>query len=275
MESGCPEIHIATRWSNKDPIGMILESADGEKYEQIVIPALLEDGKSFCEEVRTTKEYLDTKAGIDSVIWESVYMQHPIEAKGLLFPIDQLRKFELKELNEGMIDAIIGFTDTADEGTDYLASLSVALSGTRAFLVNVVFTQDPVEVTESLVARQIIDDGHSKHVVESNAGGKGFGRNIKRLVEEGESDCHVTWRPSTQNKETRILMSSGQIKRDFWFRSDYEHGSMYDRFMRQLCSYVKMGTDQPDDAPDALTGVAEMVFRPGMRFLNSTQQGSD
>lgn len=267
LESGCPEVHIATRWSMRDPIGMILDSADGKKYEKIVVPALI-NGRSFCEAVRTTEEYLTTRAGLDEAIWEAEYMQNPIEAKGLLYPAHELRRFELRELTADRVASIIGFTDTADEGTDHLASLSVALSGSKAYVIDVVFSQEPVEITEAAVAQQIIDHGHVRHTVESNSGGKMFARNLQRLI-AGKSRCHVTWKASTTNKETRILMASGQIKRDFLFRSDYAPGSPYDRFMRQLTSYVKMGRNQPDDAPDALTGVADMIFRPAVRFLGT------
>ena len=65
-------------------------------------------------------------------------------------------------------------------------------------------------------------------------------------------------------------MTSGQVKEYFYFRSDYEPGSQYDKFMRQLTSFVTMGKNQHDDAPDSITGVAEMVFSPrSIGFLNS------
>ena len=268
MESGCPEIHIATRWSKKDPIGRVLDSLEAGDYEKIVIPALI-DGRSFCEGVKTTEEFLEMRRIVDDAIWEAEYMQNPIESKGLLFPEHELKRFALNELSDDRTGAIIGYTDTADEGTDYLASLAVAISGEKAFLLDVVFTQDPIEVTEALVAQQIINTKQVRHVVESNSGGKSFARNVQKII-KGRSRCHITWKPTTQNKETRILMTSGQVKEYFHFRSDYEAGSQYDKFMRQLTSYVKMGRNQGDDAPDALTGIAEQVFSPGsIKFLSS------
>ena len=60
METGCPEIHIATRWSKKDPIGRLVESEAGE-WTIITVPALDESGKSFCESVKTTAEYEELK----------------------------------------------------------------------------------------------------------------------------------------------------------------------------------------------------------------------
>jgi len=145
----------------------------------------------------------------------------------------------------------------------------VAISGKKCFVIDVVFTQEPVEITEALVSQQVIDNEHVMHRVESNSGGKGFARAVAAILRDRGCRCKVTWQPSTQNKETRILMSSGQVKEYFYFRNDYRPGSQYDKFMRQLTSYVKMGTNQPDDAPDALTGAAQMVLTPSMRFLQS------
>ena len=67
-----------------------------------------------------------------------------------------------------------------------------------------------------------------------------------------------------------MLMNSGQIKKFFRFRSDYKPGSDYDKFMRMLTGYVKLGKNKHDDAPDALTGVAQQLFEPrGIRILSN------
>jgi len=42
------------------------------------------------------------------------------------------------------------------------------------------------------------------------------------------------------------LMAAGYIKEFFYFRSDYEPGSDYDKFMRALTSYVKLGKNKHD-----------------------------
>jgi predicted phage terminase large subunit-like protein len=272
METGCAEIHIATRWSKSDPIGRLLSSSDAGKYKKIVIPALI-NGRSFCEAVKTTAEYNELKALTDSFIWEAEFMQNPIEAKGLLFPENELARFDLAKLRRSDIHTIIGYTDTADEGADHLVSITGALVGDLTYIVDVIFTQDPVEITEPLVANQIINNGHVKHLIESNNGGKGFARRVQDLT-KGKTRCHIDWQTTVKNKETRILMSSGQIKQKFLFRNDYAQGSDYDKFMRQLTGYKKMGTGQHDDAPDGLTGLAEMIGRPQrIGFLSTTMGG--
>jgi predicted phage terminase large subunit-like protein len=185
-------------------------------------------------------------------------MQNPIESKGLLFPVEELKRFSLKEIDGKSYDAIIGFTDTADEGTDYLSSPVGKKIGEYTYITDVVFTQDPIEITEPLVAQQIIDSECELMKVESNSGGKSFALNVEKLI-KGKSTCDVVFEPQTANKETRILMNAGYIKKHFWFREDYAPGSDYDHFMRALTSYVRLGKNKHDDAPDSVTGLAEYV----------------
>lgn len=254
LEKGCPEIQIATRWSNKDVIGKLLQE-ESEDWIKISVPALNENGETFCDEVKSTDEYLELKKIMEDFIWEAEFMQNPIEVKGLLFLHDELNKFALNELKD--TETIVGYVDIADEGTDYLCSLIAEVKGDNVYIIDVVFTQEPIEITEGLVAQQIINNEPNKVMIESNAGGKSFARKIKDLIKD-KSRTNITWKPNTQNKETRILMKSGQIKIFFWFRNDYLLGSDYDKYMRQLTSYVKLGKNKHDDAADATTGLAEM-----------------
>ena len=257
LETGCPEIHIATRWSRKDPIGRLLEDY-GHEWTTIVIPALTEDGETFCEEIKTTRELLDIKKRTEDFIWEAEYMQSPVEAKGLLYPIEQLKRFGMVDLASKRPDGIIGYTDPADQGDDYTCSVIGKRFGQYTYITDVLFTQEGVEVTEPLTAQLIIDTCTDNMKVESNAGGKSFATNVGKLT-KGKSPCIVSFEPNTQHKETRILMGAGYVKEYFYFRDDYAMGSDYDKFMRQLTSYVKIGKNKHDDAPDAITGLADYM----------------
>ncbi len=261
LESGCPEIHIATRWTRKDCIGRLTDENSEEydsEYKVINIPALDDKGKSFCEEVHTTKEYEEIKKVTDEFIWEAEYMQHPVESKGLLYPIEELKRFSLDEIATKKPDCIVGFTDTADKGSDFLCSPIGRKFGEYTYITDVVFTQDGVEITEPLVAEQIIDTKCDIMKIESNNGGSSYARNIRGLI-KGKSHCMVIDEVNMQNKETRILMNAGYIKEYFYFRNDYEPGSDYDKFMRYFTSYIKLGKNAHDDAPDAITGLGEYL----------------
>lgn len=261
LETNCPEIHIATRWSRKDPIGRLTDEyseAYNPNFKIINIPALNDKGESFCEEIKTTAEYMEIKKVTDEFIWEAEYMQHPVESKGLLFPIEELKRFKLEEIATKKSDGIIGFTDTADKGSDFLCSPIGKRYGEYTYISDVIFTQDGVELTEPMVAQLIIDSKCDIMKIESNNGGASYARNVRNLV-RGKSPCMIIDEQQTNNKETRILMSAGYIKEYFYFRDDYEVGSPYDKFMRALTSYIKLGKNKHDDAPDAITGLAEYV----------------
>jgi predicted phage terminase large subunit-like protein len=257
MEKDCPEIQIGTRWSKKDVIGKLLD-LQPDDWKIINVPALDEEGNSFCEEIKSTEEYLELKKVTEDFIWEAEFMQKPIEAKGLLFPIEELNRFTMSELSQQSPDTIIGYTDTADEGTDFLCSVIGRIYSENIYITDVVFSQQPVEITEALVSSLIIETNCDKMIIESNAGGKGFARNIDDLI-RNQSMCTIAKKYTTGNKETRILMKSGQIKKYCWFRSDYETGSQYDLFMRQFSGYLRFSSNAHDDAVDAVTGLCEML----------------
>ena len=258
LETGCPEIHIATRWSTKDPIGRLTDEGS-EAYlsdmEVICIPALI-DGESFCPEIKTTEEFLKIRKVTDSLIWEAEFMQQPVNEKGQLFPLKELNRFKMSEIATKVPDGVVGVTDTADSGKDFLCSISARVYGQDFYITDVVFSQDGVEITEPLVAAMIIKTKVQSETIESNNGGFQYVRNIKNLI-RGRSTCTVIPKRTTANKETRILMNSGYVKEHVYFRSDYEEGSDYDKFLRSFTSYVKLGKNAHDDSVDAVTMLIE------------------
>ena len=262
LETGCPEIHIATRWSKRDPIGRLTDPDSSycvDDMEVITIPAIDENGKSFCELIKTTDEYHEIRRITDPFIWEAEFMQHPIEEKGLLYAPDSLHRFSMNEIKTKTPDGVIGFTDTADLGSDYLCSLIGYRFGEHTYITDVVFTQDGVEITEPLVADLIMRNKCQNMQIESNNGGRQFARNVKNILRDKKYQCSVTTETQTKNKETRILMQAGYVKEYFWFRNDYQAGSDYDKFFRQFTGYVKLGRNTHDDACDCVTGMAEIV----------------
>ena len=262
LEKGCPTIDIGTRWSKKDIIGKMEQ--DG-RYDVIIrIPALI-DGKSFCEDVKTTEEYLDKKASTDKVIWEAEYMQMPIEVEGLLFPITQLRTYKSEDLSKNTITNI-GVTDVADSGEDYLCSLNADVRGENVYITDVIFTKESIEITENTCAAFLKDNKQSEHVFESNNGGKAFAMNVQKLHHKIGGFTGINWWHTSSNKESRILINSGAIKRHFIFRSDYETNSDYAKFMQNLTEYTRVGKNKNDDAPDACTLLVEMIRR--MKLLD-------
>lgn len=253
LEGDCAEIHIATRWSKRDIIGKLKAISYFDR--SIDIPALV-DNKSACEESISTERLLEIKSLTTDAIFESEYQQNPIEVKGTLFPMDQLNWFDMSELT-GEPDGIVAVCDIADEGDDYLSLPVGYVYGQKIYIVDVVFTQAPVEVTEIEVSGKIIERGVQRSVFESNAGGKMFAINVQNRIAE-LSTCSVEWKATTANKETRIFIKSGHVKRDFYFRKDSQRGVQYDKFIAQLISYVVGAKNKHDDAPDSVTLMSEL-----------------
>lgn len=251
LEKNCPEIDIGTRWTKTDIIGKAMEF---DRYDEvIVIPALNENGESFCEDVKTTEEYLRTKEEIDKTVWLAEYMQKPIEAEGLLFPSSELNYYEY--LNEDNIEGCFGYCDVADEGEDFLAFVcgKVDSSG-NIFINDILFTREGVEVTHGLSLDLMNRNKMEIARIESNNQGGIFANNLMK-----ETDTEILKSRSTSNKHTRILMASGMIKNQVFFKKNYDIGSDYDKFMNNLTQYLRAGGNKHDDAPDALSGLTKFI----------------
>lgn len=260
IERHCCSIDIGTRWSAHDVLGRMEEAG---LYDEIVrIPALDERGESFCPDVHTTEYYRQLRAELDESIWAAEYMQEPYEARGLLFPPGELKRFKRADIAGRTPDGVIAAVDTADLGEDFFAAPFALVFGTELYFVDALFTRDGIEVTAPRLAEQLIERAVDMVRIESNNGGRAFALEVARLVKLAapRSRCTIEPRRTTQNKETRMLMKSGWIKQHVHFldSSEYTRGSEYGRFMDNLTGYKKEGSNRHDDAPDALTILAEL-----------------
>ena len=246
----------------------MFKSDDAKK---IVVPALI-DGKSYCPAAHTTEELLEEKKLNDEIIWEAEWQQSPVEAKGTLMSKEQLKSFQKEQLAQDP-DAIIAYIDIADEGDDYLSCPIAYKFGKELYIVDVVFTQSKVEQSEPQVANALLQYDVDLAMFESNNGGKQFARNVIKLLKQHSGNTTVKWRATTSNKETRIIMQSGYIKEYFYFRTNYNLGSEYDQFMKQLTSWSKSGGNKHDDANDSVTGMAELI--KGIDSRNKSNRGID
>ena len=130
----------------------------------------------------------------------------------------------------------------------------------EAWVIDTVFTQEPIEVTEGLVAQCLISNKVSLCRVESNSGGRSFARNIEKILREDGCMCTIEERPTTKNKETRMNMKSGIVHEFIHFRDDDKMNRHYKMFMQQLCStFRKTSKNKHDDAADSTTMLAELI----------------
>jgi predicted phage terminase large subunit-like protein len=241
FEKGCARIDIGTRWSINDVIGKHIEQNMYDK--NIIIPALDENGNTFCDEVMTTEEYQKKKQRTESSIWQAEYMQQPVDVEGRLFN-------NLKYYDEiPTIDGAIAYVDVADQGKDYTACAILGVSGNEFYILDYVFNQSNTDVTIPLIASMLNKWNVSYCRVESNSMGAMFGRHLQK-----ETKTTILQVQNTSKKETRILIQSAWIMQRINFKRPNDNES--ELFVANVLNYSKEGKNKNDDAPDCLAGLA-------------------
>lgn len=242
-----------TRWANGDLAGRIID-AYGDEVEVFTLKAVQDDGTMLCDSILNRKDFdLKTREMAVDIV-EANYNQQPIDVKGRLY--DEFMEYE--KLPEGEHKKW-NYTDTADKGTDYLCSVDYIEHDGDVYITDVVMSDESMEVTEPLVARMLSDDKVNEAIIESNNGGRGFGRNIERILkdEHNTNRCVITPKNQTSNKEARILTSSSWVANHVYMPFNWKN--KHKIFYEQVMKYQRKGKNAHDDAVDVLAGIFETV----------------
>ncbi len=278
---GCKEFYIATRWSVHDPIGKLQQLYAGNPRARfIAVPALDENGKSnflFTVNGFSEKYFNDAKESMDEISYNCLYQQQPVEREGLLLPPDKLKRFFFSKedvpdecTDEYIIipdkdaDAIWAVCDTKDKGTDF-ESLPIAYQyGDKFFFPDVVFddTTD-YDILDRKTADILIRHNPHKIRFESNNVGNRVAHNIQKMI-TGKCRAEIETKPTSANKETKILVNSDYIAKHFYFLhpSQYKAKSDYGLFMANVTTYTTRAKVPHDDGIDSLAMMAEYVQNP-------------
>lgn len=278
---GCKEFYIATRWSVHDPIGKLQQLYAGNPRARfIAVPALDENGKSnflFTVNGFSEKYFNDAKEAMDEISYNCLYQQQPVEREGLLLPPDKLKRFFFSEedvpdgcADEYIIipdkdaDAIWAVCDTKDKGTDF-ESLPIAYQyGDKFFFPDVVFddTTD-YDILDRKTADILIRHNPHKIRFESNNVGNRVAHNIQKMI-TGKCRAEIETKPTSANKETKILVNSDYISKHFYFLhpSQYKAKSDYGLFMANVTTYTTRAKVPHDDGIDSLAMMAEYTQNP-------------
>lgn len=252
LEEGGKIIIIMTRWASDDLAGRIINHFKDDA-EVISLKALQDDGTMLCDEVLSRDSYEEKKKLMSPDIFYANYQQEPIDLKGQLYTsfktYDALPQFE----------KIQSYTDTADTGSDYLCSIIYGIYQKEAYILDVIYTNEPMEITEPLVAKHIFEYKVNQADIESNNGGRGFSRQISHYLTNTYNTNHTVIRPfhQSKNKQARILSNATWVMEHIYFPQNWHN--KYPEFYKAITSYQREGKNLHDDAPDALTGVAEKV----------------
>jgi predicted phage terminase large subunit-like protein len=269
-KEGCKELHIGTRWSVHDPMGMVeRQHEDDPRCKVITLPALdpVTDESNFDYPYGvgfSTEYYRSLRTKEDDVTWQCVYQQQPVERSGLLFPMDELKfTYGIPDISENPPDDIFAFCDVAFGGDDFLACpIAYQWGDDSPIIADVVFIKGGYKTTEPLVSGTLINRGVRRAVFEANNGGDFYSRDVDKLIRKTGYRINITAlrAGSNKSKETRIVQHSPAIK-DFTFlhpTSD-DMTPMYRTFLAGLTTYTMTGKNPNDDAPDSLAGLAAML----------------
>lgn len=255
LEEGGKIIIIMTRWHSNDLAGKALVELpkSGYKVKHISMKAYdKETDTMLCEEVLSKNAYLQKTKTLGADIASANYQQEPIDIKGRLY--SDFKTYTIRT----DFKRISAYTDTADTGSDYLASFIYGETmDNEAYILDVVYSKEPMEVTEPLLAKALVANNVNVSMIESNNGGRGFSRNVERIVKEkyGSNKTVFKWFHQSQNKQSRILTNTTWIMEHVYFPEDWRN--RWPELFNSLVTYQREGKNAHDDAPDALTGVAE------------------
>lgn len=257
LEEGGKLIIIMTRWHSEDLAGKALSKLPESGYSVKHISMRTYDEETdtmLCEDVLSKESYFRKVKAMGADIASANYQQEPIDIKGRLY--SEFKTY----VDRPIFKRINAYTDTADTGKDYLASYIYGETMDKeAYILDILFTKEPMEVTEPLLARKLVENEVNLCWIESNNGGRGFARNVERLMRENHSTNHTTvkWFNQSKNKQARILTNATWLMEHVYFPDGWRN--RWPELYKSLMTYQREGRNAHDDAQDALTGIAEKI----------------
>lgn len=262
LEEGGKIIIIMTRWATGDLAGRALEhyKEQGVKIKYITMKALQDDGSMLCDEILSYESYQAKIKAMGIDIASANYQQEPIDIKGKLYSsFKTYEKIPTDASGNPLFTSIRNYTDTADTGDDYLCSINYGVYNGEAYVLDVLYTKAPMEVTEPATAEMIYRDGVNVADIESNNGGRGFARSIERILREKyhSNKTQINAFHQSKNKQARIFSNATWVMNHIYFPVNWK--DRFPEYYEAMVKYQREGKNLHDDAPDATTGIAEKI----------------
>ncbi|MBD5497461.1 MAG: phage terminase large subunit [Lachnospiraceae bacterium] len=298
IEEGGYQIINMTRWSTKDLCGRLLEEEPDEWYV-LAKPAclnadkvfqvdacrkssmvehcrdcsrypceMIQDeprdehgdmvGKMLCPSLLSFKSW-DNKRRLTSLaIFLANFQQQPVDVTGALYA-QGFKTYDPSAYDPELAEHHYNYTDTADTGSDHLCSICFDERDGYGYVRDVYFTDEGMEVTEKETARRMKAAGTREAVIESNNGGRGFARNVEKILNGwGWKKTSFLWMHQSKNKKARILSHATGACEKIIMPEGWE--KRWPEFYKYLMAYQrKSKTTSHDDAPDCLTGCVEIL----------------
>ena len=272
MHNASRELIVFTRWHEEDLIGTLLQTEpyrvlrsledinEADKDTWLVLnfealkasPPTEVDPRAEGEALwpaQQSRELLLAKRRLDPVRFEAMYQGRPSSRGGQLYG----ESFVEWDTLPDHIVRRANYTDTADEGDDYLCSISYAVDADGViYVLDAVYSREPMEVTEQLVGDMLIRSEVRSAAVESNNGGRGFARAVQRLAPY----VKVEWFHQSGNKQARILSHSATVLHLVRFPRGW--AQRWPELYAHLVSYRRdFHSNRWHDAADVVTGIVE------------------
>lgn len=266
LEEGGKIIVIMTRWHSEDLAGRVLEwcQNSNKKYRHIKDKALLDPTKRLmlCPEILSYESYKDKTSAMGEDIASANYNQEPIDLKGRLYTKFKIYEDIPRDIGGNQLfTEIKNYTDTADEGSDYLCSITYGVYNMEAYVLDIIYTQEAMEHTEGKVAKMLFDHKVNIADIESNNGGKGFARAVESILQQQfqTNKTSIKWFHQSQNKKARILSNATWVMDHIYFPKNWR--DRWPEYYKDMNKYQREGKNAHDDAPDATTGIAEKISK--------------
>ena len=250
-----PIIIIMQRLHEDDLCGHLMRQEPGE-WTVLSLPCIYVDEQGEEQALWPFKHTLEELKALrikNSFVFDTQYMQDPKPLEGLMYE-NKFKEYEAIPYSNNMVKK--AYVDTADTGTDYLCAICYVETPSANYVTDILYTSRPMEYTEPKTAEMLSKAETQLAIVESNNGGRGFARNV-------ESQCRVMknnktrfkWFHQGDNKAVRIFNKSADVQNLTYFPVGWD--KMWPEFYRDITSYMKVGKNDHDDAPDCLTGTIE------------------
>ena len=277
-----------TRWSIVDPTGKRIalltedESFAGHRYEIINIPALDENDESNFDYDYgvgfSTDFYRKRRASFernnDIASWLAQYMGVPVEREGTLFEASGFRYYN-GQLPDREPDRVFMAVDPAFGGGDFVAAPVCYQYGEDIYVHDVVYNNGDKTVTQPLLVSAVKRNGIKAAQFETTKSTDSYREEVDKMLRDDGTVINITSKAAgtSKSKEERIYDKAPEIREHMIFRETGKRGKEYEQFMQNVFSFVMLGRNKHDDAPDSLAMAMDMAhisapeFRVFKRFF--------
>lgn len=295
LHNDSQELIVFTRWHDDDLIGRIEKSGETvieiKSWDDVKnIPAGAwvrinfeglktgepteidprEPGAALWDR-RHSRAKLEGQRALDPVQFQCLYQGNPGNAEGRLYR-NPFRTYVDKS-EWGTYVRSGNYTDVADEGDDFTfsACYDVYKSGNEAWneqkkrfepilyalITDMVFTQENTEVTSVTVPEMINRCGTQKAWIESNNGGAGFEKLIRKKIKAISEPFY-----QGANKESRIITNSASVNAQIIMPLGWEE--RFPKIHEHVTGFLRdFPANEHDDPEDGLTGIYEKELADG------------